>query len=135
MDKIKVIHDRVGQTLTVWGFVSNDPSIYMRPTISVSSAHGEGDPVIALYVPEYPCDGSEPTDPPITEPYPYPYLGIDLLPGEIAAIGDLVKEDDALYLETPSGRILLNGDVTVPWDTTLQSDPSLDTPTDAGEGT
>ncbi len=94
----------VGKKLTVWGNVSTQPSIYMRQTIAVQSAHGPDDPVVMLYVPEYPCPGTVTPAPP--QPMPVP-SGIDLQFGEIAAIGKVVTDNGKTYLETPSGRILL----------------------------
>lgn len=97
-----------GKKIMVWGVVFTGPSIYMRPTISVRSAHGPDDPVIALYVPEYPCPGVVvPPEPPVTRPAEF-----DLLPGEIAAVGRVVREGQGMYLETPSGRIALKDDAS-----------------------
>ncbi|MBI4337871.1 MAG: hypothetical protein HY683_08615 [Chloroflexi bacterium] len=123
----KKLETYVGKKLTVWGDVSTAPSIYMRQTISVKSAHGPDDPVIALYVPEYPCPGTVTPRPPMPGP-----VAIDLLPGEIAAVGKLLKEGEATYLETPSDRIVLKYDASTP--TAAPAGQDGETRVDAGGG-
>ncbi|MBI4338573.1 MAG: hypothetical protein HY680_01320 [Chloroflexi bacterium] len=108
-DVAKKLEAYSGKKIVTWGVVSTEPSIYMRPTISVSSAHGPDEPVIALYVPEYPCSGTVTPRPPMCRP-----TEMDLFAGEIAAIGKVVREGDNMYLDTPSGRIVLKYDVLEP---------------------
>ncbi|MBM3949500.1 MAG: hypothetical protein FJ312_09775, partial [SAR202 cluster bacterium] len=108
------LEDSVGGKVSIWGVVSNEPSIYMRQAISVNAAYGDGDPAPAIYIPEYPCGGLIEPMPPV-EPGPYyPYNpGIDLMSGEIAALGKLVRDGEAYYLETLSGRIFLKVDPSI----------------------
>lgn len=108
------LEDSVGEKVSIWGVVSNEPSIYMRQAISVNAAYGDGDPAPAIYIPEYPCGGLVEPMPPV-EPSPYyPYNpGIDLMSGEIAALGKLVRDGEAYYLETLSGRIFLKVDPSI----------------------
>jgi hypothetical protein len=106
----------IDQKVIIWGQVSRDPSIYMRQAIKVSSVHLPGDPIPAIYVPEYPCGGApDPIDPGPIYPNPDPYTGIDLELGEIAAAGLIVRDGDAIYLDTPAGKILLKGEALQPW--------------------
>ncbi len=114
-DVAKKLEQYAGQKVSVWGNVSNEPSIYMKQAIFVRSVYGPNDPMIMMYVPDYPCPGDPTPTPPVPPmPGPIPYIGIDLQPGEIAAIGTLAYAGDATYLETPAGKILLKGKFAMP---------------------
>ncbi|MBM3925588.1 MAG: hypothetical protein FJ320_06310 [SAR202 cluster bacterium] len=104
----------VGQKVIIWGQVSRDPSIYMRQTIKVDSAHRPGDPIPDIYIADYPCGGVTPIDSgPIYADPIYPSFGLEF--GELAAVGKIVKSGDAVYLETPAGKILLQGEAAKSW--------------------
>ncbi|MFH1141375.1 MAG: hypothetical protein V1724_06910, partial [Chloroflexota bacterium] len=120
-DMARKLETFIGKKAIVWGMVSNDPNIYMRQIISVSSVHGPEDAVPAIYLPEYPCPGR--VVPPIPPVYVQPE--IDLMPGEIAIIGKVIREGDAMYLDTPSGRVVLNGANSGSW--TISAGPSSGT--------
>jgi hypothetical protein len=103
-DEAKNRIDRyTGQKAVVWGTVFRGATIYMRQAIAATSVFGPNDPMpmTLIAIPEYPCPG----DP--KPPVPVPPQTIELLPGEIGAIGTLVWENGRPVLETPSGRILL----------------------------
>jgi hypothetical protein len=97
-----------GMDVIVWGYVTglDDANVVQsvpEQSIKVESVFTADDPMPSIYIPEYPCPGTIPPDYPVPGP-----IQIDLLPGEIAAIGKLVKTDDgSVYLETESGRIRL----------------------------
>ena len=101
--------NNAGLDVTVWGFAKGFEEDGARQVIAVESVFVSGDPMPKILVPSYPC--SDPID---DYPYPGP-IEIDLLPGEIAAVGKLVRTDDGtVYLETESGRILLRLPEIVP---------------------
>lgn len=107
------LRENIGKELTVWGDVYDGMSIYMMQTIKVSSAYAEGDPMVKMYVPDYPCPGETEPGKPLPPDYGSGgyYGGVDLQDGEIAVIGRLVQAGDRWYLETPNGKIVLTGNV------------------------
>ncbi|MBI2916385.1 MAG: hypothetical protein HYY01_00170 [Chloroflexi bacterium] len=103
-DIARKLDDNVGNKVVIWGRVFTGVSIYMRQAISVQNAFDPKDPMVMLYVPEYPCPGTP--IPPM--PKPVPPVGLIVLDsGEIAARGTLVWEQGKPYLDTPAGRINL----------------------------
>ncbi len=108
----KKLESNIGKKVVIWGKVFSGATIYMRQTIAVQSAFGPDDPMpmTLIAIPEYPCPGQPaPSPAPVPMPQPVPPIAyaIDLLPGEIAARGKLVKDSGQTYLDTPSGRVLL----------------------------
>ncbi|MBI4220170.1 MAG: hypothetical protein HY682_08525, partial [Chloroflexi bacterium] len=96
----------IGKKVEVFGRVHTDPTIYMRPAISVGNVVGPDGPFLGLALPEYPCPG----DP--VPPKPAPYYTATLMNGEIAVRGNLIWHAGKPVLSTPSGELA----ITVPPD-------------------